>query len=165
MVDLIIKDGVVVMIDDDDFEYLSQFRWKLNNYGYVYRTGTKYDTSWNDAKHPGKVYMSRCLMGLERGDKHEVDHINRNPLDNRKVNLRIVERYKNTQNRSPRMNKTSIYKGVYLFRNGKWHAQIAANKKKYHIGYFDNEVDAAKAYDECAKKIYGEHAYLNFKHN
>ena len=92
-----------------------------------------------------------------------VDHINRNPLDNRRANLRIVTKSQNNMNRSGRRGTSSKYKGVSWSKTiNCWRAMISVNKKGIFLGRFDSETEAAKAYDEAAKKYHGEYAYLNF---
>lgn len=99
-----------------------------------------------------------------------VDHANRNPLDNRRCNIRLATRTENARNCGPhkRRNGSSQYKGVSLFRpTGKWRAEIRVDtpkgKRSLHLGYFASEVEAAKAYDDAARQHHGEFAYLNFR--
>lgn len=93
-----------------------------------------------------------------------VDHINHNGLDNRKANVRPATPADNARNaRYPKRNTTSKYRGVwYNKQTKKWRVQILVNRKKKHIGYFNNETDAAKAYDRAARRLHGEFAILNF---
>ena len=97
----------------------------------------------------------RCLF---------VDHINHNGLDNRKANLRFATRTQNNWNRiHHKQNSSSRYKGVAWHKHTKmWAARIGVNGRRIALGYFDNQIDAAKAYDKAAKKHHGEFAVLNF---
>ena len=91
-----------------------------------------------------------------------VDHINHDGLDNRKSNLRLCTQRQNNQTQRPR-GKTSKYKGVYWNKRAKkFMASICIDGKKKSLGYFIDEVAAAKSYDKAAKKLFGEFAYLNF---
>jgi hypothetical protein len=107
--------------------------------------------------------MHRVIMNAP-ADRF-VDHKHGEGLDNRKENLRIVTCAQNQYNRRKMTTRqtSSKYKGVYFRKNyKKYCAQIRYKGKRMHLGYFDNETDAAKAYDEAAKKLFGEFARLNF---
>ena len=96
-------------------------------------------------------------------NKKYVDHIDNDPKNNKLSNLRWATSKENQGNRSKGKNTSSCYKGVsWHSKNKKWHAQIKLNGKKYHIGSFKNEEDAARAYDEKAREHFGEFAKLNF---
>jgi hypothetical protein len=128
-------------IDADDVTRCLKHKWYLGKRGYV--------TSRINRK---LIYLHNFITG-----NHETDHKNRDPLDNRKENLRPCSQRQNTYNSRGCSNKTSKYKGVHLNRNGKWVSQCSGK----HIGTFETEPKAAKAYNEYAKQIYGEFAYLN----
>lgn len=154
MAEIKLSKGMVAIVDDADFERLSQFNWYCNAYGYAVRTT-------ND-----KTPMHRFLMGVsrtERGSQRiEIDHINTNKLDNRRSNLRIVSSSQNKMNSNIRKDNTSGYKGVCLDKAGRgFETYIWAEKRKKHLGYFDTAVKAAKAYNEAAKEYFGEFARLN----
>jgi hypothetical protein len=108
------------------------------------------------------VHMHREILNAPHG--MYVDHINRNGLDNRKANLRLATRTQNARNRPKTNKKTySEYKGVsFRSLHGKWCATIFSNGRNFHLGHFDNQIDAAKAYDKAAKKHHGDFAALNF---
>ena len=90
-----------------------------------------------------------------------VDHINQDPLDNRRQNLRLATRSQNAANLGPYANNTSGYKGVD-FNRGKWRARITQDGVRYFLGTFDTAEDAARAYDQKALELFGEFASLNF---
>lgn len=143
------------MIDDEDFEKVSSY--KLYFEGYVRRN------DWNVKEKKGRlIYLHKELMG---SPDLQVDHIDRNPLNNQKDNLRICTASENCQNRIRDLNfKSSKYHGVYRkkgLRNKSWCASIRVKKKLLHIGYFLTEEDAAKAYDLMSKKYFGEFAIIN----
>ncbi len=102
---------------------------------------------------------------LNNPDSEFIDHINHNGLDNRKENVRPATRAQNNYNRQKYANNSySKYKGVSFKKKGqKWSAQIGLNNKMLFLGYFKNELDAAKAYDKAAKKYHGDFASLNFE--
>ncbi|MBL0320720.1 MAG: HNH endonuclease [Alphaproteobacteria bacterium] len=143
--------GKFALVDDEDFKKLNKYKWHLNNI-YAERT------TWPEHKH---VYMHRYIMTAKAGQ--EVDHINGNKLDNRKENLRLASHSQNCKNQAKPKNNTSGYKGVTKNKAGNnWIAQIKTNGKHLSLGRFENIQDAARAYDNAARKYFGEFAKLNF---
>jgi DNA-directed RNA polymerase subunit L len=139
-----------IIIDDEDFTLLSKYKWYLDKDGYArcyYRKNDK----------PTTMAMHRIVLN---DPKEMIDHINHNKLDNRKINLRLCNSAQNNMNKK-KLKGTSKYKGVRLYSNGKWRAQIQFNKKFYSLGYYFNEIDAALAYNNKAKEFFGEFAVLN----
>jgi len=94
-------------------------------------------------------------------NKPEIDHKNRDSLDNRVCNLRWATHSENEINKASFKNSSSVFKGVYKTRN-QWCSRYRLNGKNFWIGSFDNEVDAAVAYDNAVRAIHGEFAVLNF---
>jgi len=147
--------GLVAIVDDADFDLVSRYKWYASptNKGrsfYACRVATA-------GGRKKTVRMHRVISGIT--DEACVDHINRNTLDNRRVNLRAATVTQNNHNRGVRGDVP--FKGVR--RNGKkFRAQIMANGKLFRLGTFVSAESAALAYDEQAKNFFGEFAYLNF---
>jgi len=110
-----------------------------------------------------RVVLAREL-GRELRPGEQVDHIDRNTVDDRIENLRLATSSQNQANRSkPKGTYSSEYKGVHWYkRTKKWMARIMVNQKSIHLGYFTDEMDAASAYDEAAMEHFGDFAKLNF---
>ncbi|WP_161625538.1 AP2 domain-containing protein [Sporomusa ovata] len=104
--------------------------------------------------------MHRLLMNCP--NELEVDHVNRNKLDNRKANLRIVTRQQNTFNKGSYLDSSSRYKGVSWHRRDQlWFSQLRLNNKNHYLGSYETEEIAAAAYNHYAKVYFGEYAVLN----
>ena len=144
--------GKVTVVDEDDYEELSKYKWYYHK-GYAVRMLPP-----DEDKKRKMLFMHIQIIG--KVDGLQTDHINRDGLDNRKDNLRHATASQNQWNQGPRKG-TSKYKGVSWSKiENQWCSQIQANKKII-IGYFDSETDAAKAYDEKSKELFGDFAYLN----
>lgn len=146
--------GYVTVVDDEDYEWLSQWKWHASS-------GTN-----------GSVYAVRkCSVTEKRGHRFialhreitnapcdlQVDHIDGNSLNNRRSNLRLCTQLQNNQNAPKNKRNTSGYKGVHWnIGEKKWVAHIRVNQKKVRLGSFGNVEDAAKAYAEASRKYHGE---------
>lgn len=115
-------------------------------------------------KSGGKnIKLHRHIMAVT-DRKLVVDHINGNTLDNRRINLRICTQFDNMKNTFSRKNSSSQYLGVSWNKTlGYWVAEVRSNGKRVYCGYFNNELDAAKARDEQAKIHHKEYVRLNFE--
>lgn len=151
--------GKVALVDDADFERLNQWKWRSEKRGRTFRAiRTAYSPETMKRK---TVLMHRQI--LKATSRQEIDHRNGNGLDNRKQNLRFCTHYQNLGNARKRKNCSSKYKGVsWCKRTQKWLSQIMHNYKNIHLGSFDSEIKAAKAYNKAAIKYFGEFACLNF---
>lgn len=146
------------IVDFDDFCRLNGYKW------YARKSGRTYYAE--RFEYVGEVLyrirMHRVIMNAKKGQV--IDHHNRDGLDNRKDNLRPATRTQNNWNsRRGFDSATSRYKGVfYDKRRGKYRAVLSIDGKRKHLGYFDNELDAARAYDAAAKMHRKDFAVLNF---
>lgn len=104
--------------------------------------------------------ISRVIMNCP--ETLVVDHIDGNPMNNCKSNLRVTEQKHNNKNASKRKNSKSLYKGVSPKKNGTFTVKIQKDNKTAFIGKYKTELEAAKAYDKKAKELFGEFARLNF---
>lgn len=145
MIELVLNNKTV-LIHEEDLPKVKEYRWYVGKYVYA-------------SLNKKTIYLHRILLNPPVG--MDIDHINHNPYDNRKENLRIANRSQNNMNRRRAKNTRSKYKGVILDR-GKWRAQLAMNKKFINLGRFTSEEEAARTYDKKAKELFGEFAKLNF---
>jgi hypothetical protein len=145
--------GGFAIVDADDYEKLAKYTWYCEH-----NSNTSYAVRRKNRK---RIYMHRQILNAPKGKV--VDHKDSNGLNNRKSNVRLCTKTQNMRNRRPWLRCSSKYKGVSLDECGnKWRARITFNRKKIHIGNFDDEIEAARAYDRKAKELFGEFAYLNF---
>ena len=134
-------------IDIEDYEKVKNTKWSLSGNGYV-----------QDNK--GKTLLHSKIMLTPK--TKVIDHIDRNPLNNKKVNLRIATRSQNGANSKMSSNNTSGFRGVCFDSKGKkWVAEIKENFKKISLGRFNSRTEAAKAYNSKAIKLFGKFATLN----
>ncbi len=142
-------DGFYAYVDAADYEWLSQWPWQLRG-GYAVRM---------EKRKP--IYMHRAIMQPPKG--MIVDHKNRNKLDNTRANLHNCTHQENACNRSKRRDALSRFKGVGFNRDyGKHFGAIFYKGKRYFLGYFPNEVEAARARDRKAVELLGDVALVNF---
>jgi hypothetical protein len=150
--------GQVAIVDDWWFDELNQHKWFAD-----WSRGNK---SFYATRTPiglfGKqtIRMHTVVAGTPKG--FHTDHINHDTLDNRSENLRICTHSQNQMNKGKRSDNTSGYKGVRKCGNS-WQAQISTNKNNYYLGSYSTPEEAARAYDEAAKRLCGEFAALNFQ--
>ncbi len=145
------------LVDDEDFDRISAHNWSVK--------ADRGDTLYAHTKIRGKmITLHRFVVEATMEDNY-VDHKDGNGLNCQKGNLRKCTNSENLMNRKVsekiRARKdASIFKGVHR-NNKKWRATLRISYKSIHIGYFKCEIEAAKAYNEAAKKYFGEFARLN----
>lgn len=150
---MIIKsvNGYDILVDEQDYDILSRHRWNVDKHGYAV-------TSMSSKN----MYMHRMVFGTVP-QKHVVDHVNRNKLDNRRENLRMATRADNLLNSR---NGVANVDYVGVRANGRKYAAYTGIKgKNVYIGTADTAEDAAKLRDAFAYTLHGEFIYLNFPGN
>lgn len=139
------------IVDDDEASYVKLYDWYWHDTHGVRRTRDK-------------MPLSRFVLRdkLKENPKLLVDHISGDRRDNQKSNLRTSTKAQNTRNQKGHEDRNSKFKGVSWNANRKkWQARICFNRKQIFIGYFDTELEAARAYNRAALKYFGEFAKLN----
>ena len=134
------------IIDIQDIKICKKHKWHLTSAGYI------------ATRFKGKIILIHNLILNIKG----IDHIDLNPLNNCRENIRIATQSENLCNQKKRKNTSSIYKGVvYCKPNKNWQAQIRSKRKIYYLGSFNDEKEAAKAYNIAAQKFHGVFARLH----
>jgi hypothetical protein len=147
--------GLIALVDDEDYDYLNQFKWNANK--------SRDTKSFYATRYPG-IKMHRVIMNTP--DNLEVDHIDHNGLNNQRCNLRNCTRSQNHMNKNPKGD--SKYLGVSWDKSkNKWRTFIQTRqtsdhrRKTLYSGTFLTENEAAVAYNNKAKEFFGEFANLN----
>ena len=150
--------GKVALIDDEDYESVTRFKWSYHKpvrptaTGYAFR-------SQKTQGHCKKIYLHRFLLDAPKG--MEVDHEDGDGLNCQRHNLRLATSSQNGHNTGPRKNNRCGFKGVRAYK-GKWTARIRINNMEEQIGTFESPEAAAHAYDARAIEAFGEFAGPNF---
>ncbi len=155
-----------VLVDDEDLELVSRYKWHLNKKVRKTSGDILYYAETNIKREDGSrssVRMHRLILGLDFGDKRIADHINYRTLDNRRCNLRICSPLESVRHRKKVAGTSSKYKGVhYNPKNKNWVSQIQIKGKQRGLGSFKTQKEAAVQYDIAAFAEFGEFAELNF---
>ena len=138
--------GLALLVDDEDYEFMSQFKW----YAKEDRNG--------DITPTASLPAHRLIVPYTL-----TDHVNGNKFDNTRDNLREATPRQNSWNRGLRSDSRHGYKGIHWYtERQKFRARIQVGTKRLVSNYYDSAIDAARAYDAMARKYYGEFARLNF---
>lgn len=148
--------GQRALVDDHWYDRWSSLKWQAardHNRDRFYAVHSR--------RGQPNLIMHRVIMGASDGQM--IDHANHNSLDNRTCNLRICTNGQNQANQKSKKGYSSKFKGVSWCRSAKkWYASIKHQGKGRNLGFFDNEIDAAFAYDSAALRLHGEFARINF---
>jgi len=160
MKEIVLTNGSVALIDDEDFDKISKYKWTEHKEGTKQKSYAISSVRDESGKYK-QIRMHRLVLGIS-DPKLKIDHANGKTLDNTKSNIRVASNSQNGSNLDALVStNTSGFRGVGL-ASGKarrvkpWCAKIRVNGKLVHLGYFASAQEAAKAYDAAAKKHFGE---------
>lgn len=136
--------GKFAIVDDEDYDAMSRFKWHFSEAGGYARRNSR----------EKNILMHRQILEVPDG-KH-TDHRNGDGLDNRRSNLRICNRSENLRNRKLNCNNTSGAKGVRFIGTRGWEARIQVEKRPYLIGLYETKAEAVVAYDVASRFLHGE---------
>ena len=153
---IILTQGKVAILNAADIDKIKDHKWRAFNSGHTWYA----ISTINTVKGRRSIMMHRIILSAVKGQ--QVDRINHNGLDNRRVNIRLCNNITNKYNSRPY--KGLQYKGVCTHRRRNktvYQARISVNKKRMSLGYYSTRLDAAKAYNEAAVLYHKEFASLN----
>lgn len=158
MKEIQLTQGKVALVDDEDFEYLNQWKWHASRQ----KNGKFYACRSIRINSKKECIIMHRLIVNNTDSKLHTDHINGITLDNRKINLRICTNSQNQMNQKVQINNKNGFKGVHFNKEKKkYEVSITLNGIKNFLGRYNNIIDAAKVYNDAAIKFYGEFAKLN----
>ena len=155
--EIVLSNGDVALVDAADYDRV------MNAAGTWYATPNRHTIyAGRKVRRPDGRQTTQLLHRFLTGDAwRQVDHINGDGLDNRRSNLRLATHAQNMRNRREQTNNSSGFRGVSR-HNRRWRASISVGNKDRHLGYYDDPIEAARAYDAAALELSGEFARLNF---
>jgi hypothetical protein len=157
MKEIPLTQGKVALVDDEDFDFINQWKWSACKSGKTYYATRKKRIAGKDKGFS----MHRVLLGIKRRYIF-CDHKDGNGLDNRRANIRISSRRQNQANKDPLPGRTSKFMGVSFRKDTKkWQVAISYRGHSIHLGTYSDEILAAKTYNKVAIEVHGEFARLN----
>lgn len=156
--------GLFTQVDDEDFDYLSEWKWyAVPNHGKSFYAVRKSRLNERPVGAPRNgIFMHHVICGIPTNGM-KIDHRDRDGLNNQRLNLRVCTDSQNDMNKALIKSSSSGFKGASFHKRiGRWKSQIGINGTLLHLGYFESLEEAAKAYDAAASKHFGEFANLNF---
>jgi hypothetical protein len=151
-------EGLVALVDDADFDLVNQYSWyawvnpKVPDIIYAFRVYRR-----SGCRKTSTQKMHALLTGQRR-----IDHKNHNGLDNQRDNMRKFVDGQNNMNARKRSGTSSRFKGVsWASREQRWKAALTLDGRQTCLGYYQDESEAAKAYNDRALLVFGEFAHLN----
>lgn len=153
---LFLYNTTYTLVNREYYAALRQFNWSMNYQGYVTRAA-RLPTNTSISLH--RIIAHFHYGGLPEG--YQVDHIDRNPLNNTTANLRLVTPYINMMNREIK-SKCKLIGVGFLEKQNKWKSFIQRNHILYNLGKFDTAEEAGRARDKKALELYGTSVRLNF---
>lgn len=145
--------GKDILVCEQDYILFKFMKWRISKIGYA-------QTRKTINKKAYMSFMHSLIIKPKTG--FVADHINQNKLDNRRCNLRLVSKSQNAINSKLRSDNSSGFRGVSKTPNGRYYSYINHEGKRHRLGFFDCPIEAAKARDEKAVELFGNHASLNF---
>jgi hypothetical protein len=148
--------GYRTLVDDINYEWLNSYNWHAqttpNGSIYAARNASIKLGEITSKEKPRVILMHQQILDFPEID---VDHYDRDTLNNQRFNLRSCTESQNGANAKLSKRNKSGFKGVWKHRSGKWQAQICINRKKINLGLFKDIDIAAEAYKRAAKKYFG----------
>jgi hypothetical protein len=152
--------GFSVLFDERDLIAVSTRKWRPFKHPKAKTVYAVSDMKDPSGKKIGEHKFHRVILGV-KGRANKVDHRNHNGLDNRRLNIRKCKHSGNMRNQSLRTITSTGFKGVSPYRDGRFRARIQVRSRGIHLGYFTLPVEAAKAYDRAATRLFGKYALTN----